>query len=32
MDDLGKESEDIEFIDSIGQLDKGVLGLSAMLN
>jgi len=32
VDDLGKEFEDIEFIDGIGQLDKGVLGLSAMLN
>ena len=32
MDNLGKESEDIEFKESIGQLDKGILGLSDMLN
>ena len=32
MDNLGKESEDIEFKESVGQLEKGILGLSAMLN
>lgn len=29
---LGRESETVEFKESMAQLDKGILGLTAMLN
>ena len=32
MSYLGHESEDVEFKDGLGQLDKGIMGLTAMLN
>lgn len=32
MTNLGKENEYTEFKESIGQLDKGIKALSAMLN
>jgi len=32
MDNLGLESESVEFKESIGQLDKGIISLISMLN